>query len=91
MERVDVDGWVTALALESQHELVKKEFSNAKNYALEYQMRTPIGHYFNVCLQRVSELLERFQRGNILDIGCGPGIACNLFRGRPTQYYGIDI
>jgi ubiquinone/menaquinone biosynthesis C-methylase UbiE len=76
---------------DSQIQLVKQEFSRAKAYASEYRDNTPIAHFFNTRLKRVSELLSEFQSGRVLDIGCGPAIIANTFRGRPIEYYGVDI
>jgi ubiquinone/menaquinone biosynthesis C-methylase UbiE len=67
------------------------EFRRAKAYASEYRGNNPKAHFFNTRLQRVSELLENFDSGRVLDIGCGPGIIGNTFRGRPIEYYGVDI
>jgi len=75
----------------SQIQLVKQEFSRARSYASEYQDNTPIAHFFNTRLRRVSELLGQFKSGRVLDIGCGPAIIGNTFRGRPVEYYGVDI
>ena len=75
-----------------QHERVQQEFSRAKDYSSEYQEgKTPIAHFFNTRLKRVSELLSDFKSGKVLDVGCGPGIIGNTFRGRPIEYYGVDI
>ena len=77
---------------DSQIELVKQEFSKAKDYAAEYdQSNSPIAHLFNIRLRRVSELLEDLKNGKILDVGCGPAKIRNAFRGKPIEYYGIDL
>jgi ubiquinone/menaquinone biosynthesis C-methylase UbiE len=77
--------------IDSQHELVKKEFTRAKDYASEYRSNNPQAHFFNTRMQRVSEFLGNFNSGKVLDIGCGPGIIGNTFRGRPIEYHGVDI
>ena len=77
---------------DSQLQLVKREFSRANDYSSEYnQGDTPTAHFFNTRLKRVSELLGDFNSGRLLDVGCGPAIIGNTFRGGPVEYYGIDI
>ena len=75
----------------SQLQLVRQEFSRAKAYASEYQGNTPKAHFFNARLKRVGELLKDFKAGRVLDVGCGPAMIGHLFRGRPVQYYGVDV
>ena len=79
------------MTIDSKNELLKKEFSRAKEYASEYHGDHPKAHLFNTRIQRVSELLGEFNNGKVLDIGCGPGIIGNTFRGKPIEYYGVDI
>lgn len=74
-----------------QLHLVKEEFKAAKDYACEYQGNSAVAHFFNTRLRRVSELLGDFQSGRVLDIGCGPAVVGNTFRGRPIEYHGVDI
>ena len=74
-----------------QVQLVKKEFSNAKAYAEAYQKNTSSAHFFNTRLLRVSELIEDFKVGRVLDIGCGPGIIGTKLGARPIEYYGVDV
>jgi ubiquinone/menaquinone biosynthesis C-methylase UbiE len=74
-----------------QSHLVKEEFKRAKAYACEYQGGTPVAHFFNMRLSRVSEMLSDFQKGRVLDMGCGPALVGNTFRGRPIEYHGVDI
>jgi len=76
---------------QSQIQLVKQEFSGAKSYASEYRGNTAIAHFFNTRVNRVSEFLREFKSGRVLDVGCGPAIIGNTFRGRPVEYYGVDI
>jgi ubiquinone/menaquinone biosynthesis C-methylase UbiE len=75
----------------AQVRLLQQEFSRAKEYAAEYQGNTPIAHFFNTRLQRVAELLADFTRGRVLDVGCGPALVGDLFRGRPILYHGLDV
>jgi ubiquinone/menaquinone biosynthesis C-methylase UbiE len=75
----------------SQLERVRREFSRAEAYALEYQGETPIAHYFNMRLRRVSELLKGRTTGRVLDLGCGPARAGALFRGTESAYCGVDV
>jgi ubiquinone/menaquinone biosynthesis C-methylase UbiE len=74
-----------------QHELLKREFLRAKAYAREYIEESPQAHFFNTRIKRVSELLTGFHRGRVLDIGCGPAVVGNLFRGTRVEYYGVDL
>jgi ubiquinone/menaquinone biosynthesis C-methylase UbiE len=74
-----------------QVELVKQEFSEAHAYAGEYQTHTPIAHFFNTRLQRVSELMGDLRTGRILDIGCGPAMITTAFDAGPIEYYGVDV
>ncbi len=74
-----------------QSKLVQKEFSRAADYSAEYNSRTPIGHYFNMRLKRVAELLASQKNGKVLDLGCGPAKVFQVLRARSFEYYGIDI
>ena len=76
---------------ESQINLVKKEFSRATAYASEYEDKTPISHFFNARIRRVAELLSDFEKGKVLDIGCGPSRIGQIFRGKTIEYYGVDV
>ncbi len=75
----------------TQLQLVRQEFSRAEAYADEYQGKTPIAHFFNTRIRRVSELLGHFDSGRILDVGCGPAVICSTFRGKAIDYYGVDV
>lgn len=75
----------------TQLQLVRQEFSRAKAYASEYEGRTPIGHFFRIRIRRVSELLNGFEKGKVLDIGCGPAKVAAIFQGKPIEYYGVDV
>jgi SAM-dependent methyltransferase len=74
-----------------QYELLRQEFLRAKAYAGEYVGKTPQSYFFNTRIRRVSELLSGFHQGKVLDVGCGPAIIANIFRGRPIEYHGIDL
>jgi ubiquinone/menaquinone biosynthesis C-methylase UbiE len=76
---------------ESQHKLVKEEFTRAQSYASEYHGVNSKSHFFNTRLQRVSELLSEYNSGRVLDIGCGPATIVNMFRNKPIEYHGVDI
>lgn len=76
---------------DTQYALAKERFRHAKAYASEYEDNLPISHFFKTRLQRVSEMLHEFHEGKVLDVGCGPGLIGNAFRGKPIEYYGIDI
>jgi len=91
-KRVDSIGADTSEYRDLQVDLVKQEFRRAKDYSSEYhQSNTPIAHFFNTRVKRVSELLSDFKSGNVLDVGCGPAKIGNTFRDRPIKYYGVDI
>lgn len=79
------------MVFDNQSELVKEEFSRAKEYASEYFGNNPQAHFFKIRLQRVRELLGDFVEGKVLDIGCGPGVIGETFCDKPINYYGIDI
>jgi len=74
-----------------QHLLLREAFRHSRDYALEYQGNSPRAHFFNTRIRRVSELCRGFDRGRVLDIGCGPAIVGSLFRGRKVEYHGADI
>lgn len=78
-------------ARQQQHLLLKKEFSRAEAYTLEYWGENPQAHFFNTRIRRVSELLADFHQGRVLDIGCGPAVVGNIFRGKPIDYHGVDL
>lgn len=78
-------------ALQRQHFLLQKEFSRARDYALEYRGKTTQAHFFNTRIRRVSELLADFHQGRVLDIGCGPAVVGEIFRGKPVEYHGVDL
>jgi 2-polyprenyl-3-methyl-5-hydroxy-6-metoxy-1,4-benzoquinol methylase len=75
----------------SQLELVQEQFSQAKAYADEYQEKTPLAHFYNTRIRRVSELLSGFEEGRVLDVGCGPAVIGRIFRGKPIRYHGVDV
>jgi ubiquinone/menaquinone biosynthesis C-methylase UbiE len=74
-----------------QVELVKQMFGEAHAYAKQYQTHTPMAHFFNTRLQRVSELMGDFRMGRILDIGCGPAMIGAALDAWPIEYYGVDV
>ncbi len=74
-----------------QHQLVTGEFRSAESYALEYRKDLSISRFLQVRLRRVSELLEGFNEGRILDIGCGPGRIADALRNNRAEYFGMDI
>lgn len=76
---------------DTQLEFVKQEFSRSKAYSEEYQEETPIGHFFKARIDRVSEFLSNFKEGKVLDVGCGPAMIGQIFKGRPIQYCGVDV
>lgn len=75
----------------TQLERVRQEFSRAKAYASEYEGKTPIGHFFEIRIRRVAELLNGFVKGRVLDVGCGPAKVAAIFQGKPIEYYGVDV
>jgi 2-polyprenyl-3-methyl-5-hydroxy-6-metoxy-1,4-benzoquinol methylase len=82
---------LSSMVSRQQHLLVKKEFSRARAYALEYQGKNGQAHFFNIRIRRVAELLNDFHQGSVLDIGCGPGLVGNIFRRKPVEYHGVDL
>lgn len=76
----------------SREENVIKEFdSDADKYAGRYQGRSIPAHSFTVRREKVYELLEDIEPGNILDIGCGPGIMVDYLARKGFKVYGVDI
>jgi ubiquinone/menaquinone biosynthesis C-methylase UbiE len=76
---------------DSQLQLVKQQFSDAKTHAEDYRRNTTTAHFYNTRLQRVSELIGDFRVGRVLDIGCGPAIIGTVLNARPIEYYGVDV
>ena len=53
--------------------------------------RSVIGHVFNRRRQIVLSLLERSERGKILDVGCGPGLMAEPCLDIGYSFAGTDI
>ena len=77
--------------LKNQQDKVTKHFgNNPQEYADKYSYATQEGYSF---LVRRNRLEERLGSGNgqVLDIGCGPGVMTKQIRDLGWEYVGIDI
>jgi ubiquinone/menaquinone biosynthesis C-methylase UbiE len=75
----------------SQRKIIEGEFGRTGAYAAEYKGTTPMSHFFNTRMDRVSELLNGLDTGRILDVGCGPAFIGDKFRESDLEYFGLDI
>lgn len=76
---------------QNQIQRVRNEFRQAQSYATDYQDNAPISHFFRTRIRRVNQLLSDFETGRVLDIGCGPAVIGNSFRGKSIDYFGVDV
>ncbi|MGW5723360.1 class I SAM-dependent methyltransferase [Amycolatopsis sp. NPDC003865] len=71
-------------------ELVRAQFddpADAASYAALYRSRGPVERYFSSRMCAVMAALERSPGGDLVDIGCGPGMfAQQLWRSRPDDF-----
>ena len=63
--------------------------SVAEKYFQIYNEDTPGGYAFRVRKKRVLELINN-SGGNVLDVGCGPGIMVKELIGMGYEYWGMD-
>lgn len=63
----------------------------SKRYADYWKQTTPLSYLFNSRKQLVLELLQDVPTGDILDIGCGPGVMVKALTEKGYNYHGIDI
>ncbi len=75
----------------TRRQLIVNYFSHvAATYAPQYDEHTPFGYAFR---DRKRRLLELFNApgGNVLDVGCGPGILVEDLVNRGCTVWGIDM
>ena len=61
----------------------------AHGYQALYDQTTPTGYAFTVRRQRVLELLD-VRCGDVLDVGCGPGVMAAAVEERGCRFWGVD-
>jgi ubiquinone/menaquinone biosynthesis C-methylase UbiE len=61
----------------------------APEYDREYGEQTPAGYALRVRRRKVLELFDR-PDGNVLDVGCGPGVMAEQMLARRCRFWGID-
>lgn len=76
----------------SQQQIVVDAFDKrAQTYCERYSRDSTEAHSFNIRRQRVYELLDSYNRGKVLDIGCGPGIMVDHLINKGFEFFGVDI
>lgn len=75
----------------SQYKLIRGEFERAGAYAAEYSDTSAQTHFFRTRVARVGELLQDFEKGRVLDCGCGPSVIATRFSSRGIRYCGLDV
>jgi ubiquinone/menaquinone biosynthesis C-methylase UbiE len=76
----------------SQEPLVVRTFDEkAVTYAAGYSGESATAHSFRIRRERAYEMTADKRGGNILDVGCGPGLTIDHFVSRGFQFYGVDI
>ena len=76
----------------SQEPLVVKTFDEkAASYAAGYKGESATAHSFRIRRERAYEMAADKRGGNVLDVGCGPGLTINHFVDRGFEFYGVDI
>ena len=61
----------------------------AEDYFSRYREKTPGGLSFRLRKQRVLELFDK-PGGNVLDVGCGPGVMVEDLLARDCAFWGMD-
>lgn len=61
----------------------------AADYDREYTDDTPAGYALRVRRRRVLELFDQ-PGGNVLDVGCGPGVMAQEMISRGCRFWGVD-
>lgn len=61
----------------------------ARGYEALYDEATPIGYAFTTRRRRVLELFDA-PGGDVLDVGCGPGVMVDALAARGCSFWGID-
>ena len=80
------------VGVNSQEPLVVKTFDEkAATYAAGYTGESATAHSFRIRRERAYEMSADKRGGNILDVGCGPGLTIDHFVNRGFQFYGVDI
>ena len=74
----------------SREEIITAQYDTAEavaNYARAYDSSRPHGRFFKSRLQLVHDILAAYPGGELLDVGCGPGImARTLLESRPDDF-----
>jgi len=61
----------------------------AVDYDREYEAETPAGFALRVRRQKVLELFDG-KGGDVLDVGCGPGVMAGEMVARGCRFFGVD-
>lgn len=61
----------------------------AAHYSALYDTNTPSGYSFTTRRQRVLDLFDA-QGGNVLDVGCGPGVMAGALSELGCTFWGVD-
>jgi ubiquinone/menaquinone biosynthesis C-methylase UbiE len=61
----------------------------AADYDREYAEETPAGYALRVRRRKVLELFDR-SGGDVLDVGCGPGVMTEELLNRGCRFWGVD-
>lgn len=94
MTQERLEGVVTnCQASASAHEEVVRGHYNrlAPSYAEYWQGETPLSWFFNDRKRRVLDLLSDLRHGQLLEVGCGPGMMAGPLIERGFQYTGADL
>jgi ubiquinone/menaquinone biosynthesis C-methylase UbiE len=70
---------------------IRDTFRFAESYRKLYDGISPLAHLFNTRLARVYELLGSVNGLDVLDIGCGPGMASIFITENGGRYFAIDL
>jgi SAM-dependent methyltransferase len=61
----------------------------AADYEREYEADTPAGYALRVRRRKVLDLFDR-PGGQVLDVGCGPGVMTTALLQRGCEFWGVD-